>query len=580
MNKEAALFFRVICGLLFLPAFSAAQQWNTYLLDEFGSGSAIALDGDDRVHIAYMQGPMSVGDSFHVFYALLDPQQGTFEIETVDAGGFWPHVALAFGPDNIPHIVFHDHGQGDLIHSTKTGGVWVNTPLNTNGHDGWSCAVTVDALNRPHVTYLDPIVRSPTGRGVEYAWRDGLSWNIEADIGANPYVTWFNGTSIDLDDQGNPWISYFDDIPMDLMLAAKSGGTWTINPVDSPGDVGRWSSMKLDAGGEPRIAYYVSLSPTSGIVRLAQSTGSAWIFTNVDTLENVDLAAVPEHMIALDIDAQGITHLAYCDRKVLSYATVVGSFVTSKEVLVDERSSPDLLGQRASLAVDAAGNPHISYVGFTDASLQSVYYTSRQVTSPPVVSDIPNQTVAAGGRFTALLLGNYVADPDNPDSEITWSFSGNTSLIIRYNAAAQRVQVRIPPGWTGNETITFTAADPDGNTDNDAATFTVNPLQESPGSNVSLKAERTYVEGNFPNPFNPSTTLRYTLANDAHVIISIFNTLGQEVTTLVDEFHQAGSYTVIWHGINNTGALVAGGLYFYRFSAGSTLQTGRMMLAK
>lgn len=75
---------------------------------------------------------------------------------------------------------------------------------------------------------------------------------------------------------------------------------------------------------------------------------------------------------------------------------------------------------------------------------------------------------------------------------------------------------------------------------------------------------------NYPNPFNPTTTIQYALPAAATVSLRIYNLLGQEVATLVDESQSAGYHTAIWNGRNQYGAQVATGVYFYRIEARST----------
>jgi len=92
----------------------------------------------------------------------------------------------------------------------------------------------------------------------------------------------------------------------------------------------------------------------------------------------------------------------------------------------------------------------------------------------PVVDDIPDQTINEGESFETINLDDYVNDPDNADNEITWTYSGNTELIISIDV--YRVVTIVLPSaeWSGSETITFTATDPNGGSDNDQATFTKN----------------------------------------------------------------------------------------------------------
>ena len=74
---------------------------------------------------------------------------------------------------------------------------------------------------------------------------------------------------------------------------------------------------------------------------------------------------------------------------------------------------------------------------------------------------------------------------------------------------------------------------------------------------------------NYPNPFNPTTTIRYDLPADAHVVLRIYNTLGQAVRTVMDEVQAAGYRSVEWNSQNDAGNHAASGIYFYRLDATS-----------
>ncbi len=85
---------------------------------------------------------------------------------------------------------------------------------------------------------------------------------------------------------------------------------------------------------------------------------------------------------------------------------------------------------------------------------------------------------------------------------------------------------------------------------------------------------------NFPNPFNPSTTIIYQLARPAHVTLTIWNIRGQKIRTLVEETKPRGTYEVKWDGKDEQGLVVPAGLYFYRLQAGGFSMTRRMILLK
>jgi hypothetical protein len=88
------------------------------------------------------------------------------------------------------------------------------------------------------------------------------------------------------------------------------------------------------------------------------------------------------------------------------------------------------------------------------------------------------------------------------------------------------------------------------------------------------------LEQNLPNPFNPSTTIRYSLVEETSVRLNIYNVLGQSVRSLVNESQTAGSYSVVWDGRDTFGRQVATGLYLYRLEAAANIEIRKMVFAK
>lgn len=85
---------------------------------------------------------------------------------------------------------------------------------------------------------------------------------------------------------------------------------------------------------------------------------------------------------------------------------------------------------------------------------------------------------------------------------------------------------------------------------------------------------------NFPNPFNPTTQIRYDIPENAHVRINVYNTLGQKVITLLDNIQVAGSYSVMWDSKSSSGQDAASGLYIFRMEAGNFSDAKKMLLLK
>jgi len=83
-----------------------------------------------------------------------------------------------------------------------------------------------------------------------------------------------------------------------------------------------------------------------------------------------------------------------------------------------------------------------------------------------------------------------------------------------------------------------------------------------------------------PNPFNPVTTLEFTLAARSHVTLRVYDVKGRLVRTLADETMPQGEHRMEWDGQDHQGNLAASGVYFLRFAAGTTEQTHKMVLLK
>ena len=103
----------------------------------------------------------------------------------------------------------------------------------------------------------------------------------------------------------------------------------------------------------------------------------------------------------------------------------------------------------------------------------------------------------------------------------------------------------------------------------------VHSTQTGVSQEIELAPSDFTLTQNYPNPFNPSTTIRYSIPTNSHVTLKIFNLLGKEVTTVVDETLAAGKYTVTFNASN-----LASGVYYYRIEAGSFKEVKKMVLIR
>ena len=138
-------------------------------------------------------------------------------------------------------------------------------------------------------------------------------------------------TSLALDAQGNPSISYWDDTRFDLMYASKRGGEWAAEIVDSLGDVGRWTSLALDAQGNPHISYR---NFTDFHLKYAVKSGGVWTLETVDATGCGDafVSGLLRKLTAAELwpNSPSSEQMA----TILSYANAAGALTAKKQGVI------------------------------------------------------------------------------------------------------------------------------------------------------------------------------------------------------------------------------------------------------
>lgn len=224
----------------------------------------------------------------------------------------------------------------------------------------------------------------------------------------------------------------------------------------------------------------------------------------------------------------------------------------------------------------------------------------RNVTvSIDMIPDNPPVTVPAGGLFT--YTGIIMNNTDRTQTIDVWLMlrlpSGyiygplrrfNDVMISPYDTISVDGIRQHVPGYAPlglYDYIAYCGDYPDEIVDSASFQFTATePAGDGAGGwNVGgwfdqpseLLPEVTALRGNYPNPFNAVTTVEYDLARDGHVVLEVFNLLGQRVETLVNGYQNAGGKSVTWNASDR-----ASGVYYYRLSAGGVTSTKKMVLLK
>lgn len=321
----------------------------------------------------------------------------------------------------------------------------------------------------------------------------------------------------------------------------------------------------LDAGG----AYFASLTQASSgsgyrsklFIRPGSTAGKFQLgFAKVST----------EDWLPTDFDV-GTTYLV-----VISYEFLSGSDRARLWVNPDLSGSipvPDLEQTSGSDASGIGGLRFEQDSNTPNAEIDGVSIsTSWDSGQLPV--ELSSFNAYSVGNFvtlkwqTATEVNNYGFDIERKQGTENWNKIGFVAGSGNSNSPKSYSYTDSPTGGT-SFSYRLKQIDYDGNFEYyDAITVLLN------GS------DRAKLLQNNPNPFNPSTAIKFYIPNDSKVRIAIYDILGREVTTLLDEQKQAGYHIVYWNGNDKNGIAAASGIYLYRLTVGNYVKTKKMNLLK
>jgi hypothetical protein len=158
-----------------------------------------------------------------------------------------------------------------------------------------------------------------------------------------------------------------------------------------------------------------------------------------------------------------------------------------------------------------------------------------------------------------------------------------TALTGGWNYYATQITIPLTTYHGQNIKLAWHADDP--NTTSDGMWYCwflddVLVTGQSANDDPNAPVVATELQGNYPNPFNPETTIRYSVKNPELVKVEIYNVKGQLVRTLVNENKATGNYSVTWNGKDNNGSMVSSGIYYYKMMAGKYSNTRKMIMMK
>jgi Secretion system C-terminal sorting domain len=178
---------------------------------------------------------------------------------------------------------------------------------------------------------------------------------------------------------------------------------------------------------------------------------------------------------------------------------------------------------------------------------------------------------------TVSLLSVFFSDANNGTTVGGYLGNSNVSLILRTSDGGKTWLKQSNPSTSSLRSVWFTDAN-NGTAVGDYGTL----LRTTNGGitfigkeNNILNPQEFILSQNYPNPFNPVTTINYSIPKQSNVKIKVYNILGKEILTLVNETKPQGNYSVEFNANN-----LSSGVYFYRLSSGQFLQVKKMLLIK
>jgi len=229
-----------------------------------------------------------------------------------------------------------------------------------------------------------------------------------------------------------------------------------------------------------------------------------------------------------------------------------------------------------TIPIESVGRINLLAVGYSDSGYvdsDTIYiYADVNAVLDSIESFAKNVNLFVG-RTNSIFVKGYYSDGIDRDL----SFNPDVSYSVINENVANFIEPGLINGIAEDTTTALVAFQGHYTTSN----ISVLPddiftgIEEESESNINNIVESFYLYQNYPNPFNPITKIKYSVPQSSNVVIKVFDVLGNEIETLVNEQKPTGNYEVEFNA-----AKLPSGIYFYRLQAGSFVETKKMVLMK
>ena len=572
--------------------FNGVQQWTRSYNGGHGSDAAADLIVDNAGNIyvtGQSTGPGTNADYATIKYDAAGTEQWVRRYDgptTVFASDYDRPAALAV---DVNGNVFVTGNSADDFATVKYNAagteLWVRRYNGPAAGGDWANAIAVDASGNSYVT------GSSYGNSTTQYDFATLSYDPSGTL---RWTERYNGP-------GN-----FYDTP--YSIAVHSGNVYVSGSSGGSGTGLDYTTIKYapaTSGSPPTIA---SFTPTSGPAGTAVSiTGSNFVgvsavtfnltaasYTVVSGTEIQATVPVGASTGRIRVTTTGGTATSGSDFTVTtSPPPTTLTFIPPHDAWVRSSSANSNFGSTPELRVRSGNQTIRSYLKFNVSGVTGTVQSAKLRLR--VIDGGPN----GGSVFS---VSNNFAGTSTPwtESALTWNNApapGGSALGAAGSVSANTwIEVNVTSAIAGNGTFSFAVSGGSSNVVDYSSSEGANPPQlvvvvvsgstattgpELASGNIAAAAPKEMaLHANYPNPFNPKTTIQYSLPRAMPVRLVIYDVNGRLVRKLVDGVQDAGDQRATWDGRNEGGSAVGSGVYIYRLEADGTMLTRKMNLLK
>ena len=423
---------------------------------------------------------------------------------------------------------------------------WKVRSYNGTNYSAWSLAESFEVYGQ--ITALIPVPSNPIGGTTVYTTAPTLSWYLNGSGVGLTYDVEFNSTGVFT---GTP--TYANISALNYNLTGLTAGLtyyWKVRSYNGT-NYSSWSNMEsfvvVGSGGSlvPVLSWPIggaTVYSTSQTLLWYLNGSSVGLTYQVEVSTTGIFTGVPTYVGLANTSylLSGLTEGSSVYWRVRSYNGVSPSSWSASEYFVVYNSSAPLMpitGSPAGGVIINTNSPTISWI--LPAQNNSLTYQLE-------ISDNP----AMENSLQLTDLNNSFVNVNN--------LNNNSNYYWRVRSKSE-----------GGTYSSYS---------NIASFSTIDNVTNV--EDISIVPDNYYMSQNYPNPFNPTTNIKFGLPNAGNVKIVIYNMLGQEIKTLINQTLNAGTYNLMWNGENEFGIKVTSGAYLYRISTNNFTDTKKLLLIK